>query len=236
MLRRAAVLAVGGVCFGVPAMAELREARFGAPTTRYDHGVLGDAIEYGALVLVTGGGDAPRREITITLPQTRVFEDISPRLADLDGDGDAEVIVVESDLALGARLAIYDEDGLLAATDFLGRPHRWLAPLGAADLDGDGRVELAWVETPHLGKILRVAPFQPGRLVPVASLGDVTAHRIGWDWIAGGIRDCGAGPEILAASGDFARLIAVGFDGTRLAARDLGAWSQAGFETALNCR
>ena len=37
---------------------------------------------------------------------------------DADGDGDAEVIVVESDDDRGARLAIYDETGAVAATPF----------------------------------------------------------------------------------------------------------------------
>ena len=43
----------------------------------------------------------------------------------------------------GARLAIYDETGLVSATPYIGRSNRWLAPLGAGDLDGDGNIELA---------------------------------------------------------------------------------------------
>ena len=43
----------------------------------------------------------------------------------------AEVIVVESDMSRGARLAIYDTVGLVSSTDFIGTPNRWLAPVGS---------------------------------------------------------------------------------------------------------
>jgi hypothetical protein len=45
---------------------------------------------------------------------------------------------------------------LLAATPHIGSANRWLAPIGAADLDGDGRVEIAYVDRPHLARTLRI--------------------------------------------------------------------------------
>jgi hypothetical protein len=56
------------------------------------------------------------------LPETEVFEDLAPRLADLDGDGKAEIIVVQSHRDLGARLAVYGltPDGPMHA---LSQPH-----------------------------------------------------------------------------------------------------------------
>lgn len=219
MRRMAAALALAAGITG-PAAAEVRSARFTEPTTRYAHAVLGDAVEWGALELQTGSAT-----ITLRLPETRVFEDLAPRLADVDDDGDREVIVVESDLARGARLAIYDASGLLAATPFIGTPNRWLAPVGAADLDGDGRIEIAYVDRPHLAKSLRLWRLDAGQLVELASLDGVTNYQIGWDVIAGGLRDCGGGPEIVLASGDWTRRVAVRFDGTRLTARDLGPLS-----------
>ena len=60
------------------------------------------------------------------------------------------MIVVESHAAR-ARLAVWGAGGRLAAIPFIGTRFRWLAPLGAADLDGDGRVEIAYAETPHPG-------------------------------------------------------------------------------------
>ena len=136
------------------------KAEYQAPTTRYDHGILGDAIEWGALRLTVdqcfGCAAKSIREFVIRLPESRVFEDTAPRLADLDGDASPEVMAVETDINQGARLAIYDESGLIAATPFIGQTHRWLAPIGAADLDGDGLIEIAYVDRPHLARLIRV--------------------------------------------------------------------------------
>ena len=232
MLVRAALTAA---CLAGPALAEgVREARYADPTDRYAHGVLGDAIEHGALEIVTESG----RRSRIVLPEPRVFEDTAPRLFDVDGDGGDEVIVVEADNRLGARLSIYDAEGLVAANAFIGRRFRWLAPVGvgAADLDGDGAVEIAFVDRPHLRKTLRVFQFGNGGLTPLAELPGVTNHRIGEPDIAGGIRDCGAGPEMIVATADWARVLAVAFDGAGFRKTDLGP--HAGRETfarAMDC-
>jgi len=243
-MRGAAVAAILGLCAGV-AMAQdappvIEAARYAEPTTRYPHGVLGDDVEWGALVLdVTNCADCAdgeARQVVIRLPEARVFEDVAPRLADPDGDGLAEVIVVESDRTLGARLAIHDAGGLVAATPFIGQRFRWLAPVGVADLDGDGRAEIAYVDRPHLARTLRVWRLEEGGLVELAALPGVTNHRIGETDIAGGIRECGAVPEMIVADADWSRLLAVTFDGTGLAARDIGPHEgRASFARALDC-
>lgn len=233
MPRRGLIAAL--VLMGQPAAAEnVTAARYDAPTTRYDHGVLGDAIEYGALVLTLESG----RRVRLVLPETRVFEDVAPRLADVDGDGDAEVIAVETDIDLGARLSVYDAGGLIASTEFIGQTNRWLSPVGvgAADLDGDGTVELAFVDRPHLARTLKIYRFRPGKLEYVAEFAGVTNHKIGESDIAGGIRDCGTGPEMIVASGDWSRVLAVRFDGRRFSTTDLGPHrGRASFATALAC-
>ena len=198
-------------------MAGIEAARYDAPTTRYGHGVLGEGGEWGALVLTLSDG----RKRRLSLPETRVFEDTAPRLADVDGDGGAEVIVVESSLSRGARLAIYDETGLIAATPPIGRPNRWLAPVGVADLDSDGHVELAHVDRPHLARVLRVWRYRDGALHHVADAPGVTNHRIGWDYIPGGVRDCGPGPEMIVASADWARVVAATLREGRITTRTL---------------
>ena len=111
------------------------DAQYAEPTTLYTHGILGDAIEHGALQLTLSDG----RTVSIRLPETHVFEDTEPRLVDVDLDGHAEVMVVETSMAQGARLAIYNETGVVAAARYIGRTNRWLAPIGAADFDRDGR-------------------------------------------------------------------------------------------------
>ena len=223
---------------------EITGARYAEPTTRYDHGILGDAVEWGALEISARNSRGLRlqtvkRDTTyiVRLPKTRVFEDIAPRLADVDGDGFAEVIVVETDLAKGARLAIYYENGMRAATLFIGRTHRWLAPLGAADLDGDGRVEIAYVDRPHLAKVLRIWRYEGGGLRHLADVPGLTNHRIGWDRIPGGIRDCGRGPEMITADSAWRRVIATTWDGRRAAKRDLGAYAgEESLARAMACK
>lgn len=216
-------------------------AQFAAPTTRYDHGVLGDAVEWGALRLTVDSCPAactgPRiSTITIPLPADHVFEDLAPRLADLDDDGAPEVLVVETDLARGAALAVYGAGGKIAETPHIGRRYRWLAPVGAADLDRDGRVEIAYVDRPHLARILRIWRFENGALTHVADAPGLTNHRIGQDEISGGIRDCGAGAEIVTANADWSRLVASTLDQGRIASRDIGTFSADGLRRALACR
>ncbi|MEM9584250.1 MAG: VCBS repeat-containing protein [Pseudomonadota bacterium] len=219
------------VASGAGAQAEITRADYSAPTPRYAHGVLGDAIEYGSLVLQLGTTTR-----VFVLPDDRVFEDIAPRLVDVDGDGDKEVIVVESQNQTGAQLAIYDETGKIAATPHIGTRNRWLAPIGAADLDGDGFVEIAYIDRPHLAKTLRLWRFQDGALTQVAQLAGLTNHRIGEDFISGGLRTCGDVPELIVATANWQRMQAVRFDGTRLTAEDIGPFTgQAGFRRALSC-
>jgi len=229
-MRRAAVLVAA--LFAAPAAAEIVSARYADPTTRYDHGVLGDAVEWGALELRLADGTGRR----LVLPETRVFEDTGPRLADLDGDGAPEVIAVESDLRLGARLSVYGAGGLIAASPFIGQRHRWLAPVGAADLDGDGAMEIAWVDRPHLARILRVWRFENGALREIASAPGLTNHRVGDDVISGGIRDCGDGPEMVLAAPDWSRVVTARLVDRRLVTRPLDLPATApGFRRALAC-
>jgi hypothetical protein len=209
------------------------DARYIEPTTRYAHAVLGDDIEHGALELEIEG--TAQRTI-IRLPKDRVFEDTEPRVVDVDGDGAPEVVVVEAHQNQGARLAVYDAAGLVVATPYIGRRNRWLAPIGIADMDGDGAVELAYIDRPHLAKMLRIWRFKDGALTQIASLEGLTNHRIGERDIAGGLRNCGKGPEMVVARADWQRLMAITFDGTSLRGRDIGPHGgRADFAAALAC-
>jgi hypothetical protein len=58
-------------------------AAYEGPTTRYPHGVLGDTVEYTTLAVTLPDG----RTLRTTWDAPVVFEDLAPRLADLDGDG-----------------------------------------------------------------------------------------------------------------------------------------------------
>ncbi len=214
-------------------------AEYSEPTTRYAHGVLGDAVEWGALVLTVdkcfGCEGTLIETITIRLPENRVFEDIAPRLI-TGNEGHSLVMVVESDLAVGARLALYDASGLHAATPFIGQPNRWLAPIGAGDLDGDGAIEIAYIDRPHLAKTLRVWRLSAQGLTPVAELGGLSNHRIGEDFISGGLRDCGTGLEMIVASGNWQKVMAVRLETDQLQAHALAGLSpETGFAAAMAC-
>jgi hypothetical protein len=191
----------------IPIVPRIGSAWLSEPTDRYDHAVLGDALEWGTLEMTLASGVL--HVVTIRLPDNRVFEDITARVADLDGDGRNEVVVVETDTALGASLAVYGPDGKIAATHFIGQPHRWLAPAGIADFDGDGQIEIAYVDRPHLPKELVFVRLEGDRLVETARIPGLTNHRIGDDYISGGVRDCGQGPELILASEDWARVMQV---------------------------
>ena len=127
-------------------------SEFANETRHYPHAVLGDDIEYGALVVTMYDGRTHRFQ----LPDTRVFENLAPRFADVTGDAAPEVVVVESHALKGVLLAIYDETGLIAAIPFIDMRFRWLAPAGIDDIDGDGAIELAYIDCPHLAKTLRI--------------------------------------------------------------------------------
>ena len=237
-----AALAVLVALSAAPALAKdtcrgpITAADYGAPTDRYPHGVLGDDLEWGSLQVTCEG-----KVHELVLPQELVFEDVAPRLADLDGDGAPEIVVVESHRDKGARLAVWGAGpeglGRITATPHIGTRFRWLAPVGIADLDGDGAVELAFVDRPHLARVLRVWRYSDGHLSEIGTAQGYTNHRIGERDIAGGIRTCEGSPEMLVATSDWKRIHAVRLTGNGLVGRDVGPHTgRASFRDAMNCR
>jgi len=161
---------------------------------------------------------------------------LTPRLFDVDLDGDSEVVVIESSATQGARLAIYDEGGLVSATPYIGRSNRWLAPLGAADLDGDGAIELAYIDRPHLAKILRIWRFKDGALSHVADRSGLTNHRIGEDFISGGVIICDGVAQVVSADANWSRIMISQLQNGEITSRDAGPFSKAALaERSANC-
>ena len=148
-------------------------------TTRYRHFVLGGQFEAATIMARTGDG----RLLKFTLPDDSVFEDRALRLADLDGDGIDEIIAVRSYQDRGAALAVLAlRDGALkivAETPPTGRANTWRNPSAIADLNGDGRIDIAEVQMPHVLGRLRVWNLREGKLVEVATLDNVSNHAIG---------------------------------------------------------
>lgn len=238
--RRAARRALLAACLwlalpGLTVAQQITAAQYIEPTSAYPHGVLGDDEEWGAVLVTIKPPDAKKDRLLGKKPELTyriaararsVFEDVAPRLWDITGDGTPELVVVESHQDKGARLVIFGLiDGVpeqIAATGHIGQRFRWLAPVGAADFNGDGHIEVAFIDRPHLARTLRVWQYSNREFGEIAVMSGLSNHNIGEDFITGGVRDCGKGPEMVLVSGDWRDVVAVTLDDHRLRSRRLG--------------
>jgi FG-GAP-like repeat len=158
-------------------------AWLGTPTLRYPHTALGSATHAATLHVQMGNGTGAAKELVYTLPLHKVFEDLTVRLVDLDGDGRDEIIVVESDAVRGSATVVLGVRAKslveLARSPYAGSTFLWLNPVGAADFDGDGKLDIASVITPHIGGTLTLYHYKPPKLEPFARAMDVSNHRMG---------------------------------------------------------
>lgn len=157
---------------------DVQAAWYTRPTGRYAHAILGDGIEAGAFRVRLANGT----QNEFILPDSLVFEDRTPRLADLDGDGRTEIITIRASTRQGGSIAIYGVRGEqiveLGATPFIGRSNRWLNIAGIADFLGRGDLQVAFVETPHIGGTLKLATFDPNGMRVVARQSGFSNHEI----------------------------------------------------------
>ncbi len=153
-------------------------AQYAGPVTRYSHGILGDAIEASQLVVNIDGVFYQH-----DLSEDYVFEDIRPRLFDVDSDGQLEFVCIRTHVDLGAGIAIYKlvENTLTeyAFVKEIGTRNRWLNIVAVHDLDADGTVELVWIQTPHIGGILKIAKIKQGELDLIHETSLYSNHAIG---------------------------------------------------------
>ncbi len=215
-------------------------ARYEQALDVYPHRIMGNIREKAVLVARDAQGRTYRIDLRDQGANHTVFEDIAPRVVDADGDGQNDIVVVESSQTQGAQLAIYSlRRGALVkahATPYIGTRFRWLAPVAIADLDGDGITDIAYVDRPHLAKTLRVWTFAPGGLTEGATLSGVTNHRIGDEQIFGGLRTCGGAPELILLSSDWSEIVAVTYAGKTLKSRTIGPnTGPAAITAALAC-
>jgi FG-GAP-like repeat len=112
-----------------------------------------------------------------------VFEDLEPRLADIDGNGHDDVAVVKSYLKRGSSLAIIaerrDRYQIIAETPPLGAAHRWLDPTAIGDFTGDGKVSIALVRQPHVIGMLELWTWSNGTLHKSGEITDSPNHIAG---------------------------------------------------------
>ena len=153
-------------------------AQYALPTDRYGHGILGDRIEAGQLVVAKDSVF-----YVFTLSDDYVFEDIKPRLFDVDRDGELEFVTIRSHKDKGAGVVIYkiilDQLEEYAWVNEIGTSFRWLNIVAINDLDNNGKVELVWVQTPHIGGVLKVATIGSGELSVIDETRQFSNHAIG---------------------------------------------------------
>jgi len=160
---------------------DIARAWLAEPTERYNHGALGDRIEAGALVIERRDGARQ----TYKLGADAVFEDLEPRIADLDGDGRDEVVVIKSSLRFGSSLAVLawrrNRYEIAAETPALGAPHRWLNVAGIAGFTGAGNNarQIAIVRQPHVIGQLELWVYDGKRLTKAVELPDASNHLAG---------------------------------------------------------
>ena len=164
----------------------------------------------------------------------------------MDGDGRDEIILVEADTARGAALVVFGlraaahaapgaSAGLslveLARSPSIGTAFRWLNPAGFADFDGDGRLDIASVTTPHIGGVLTLYHFRPPQLVPFARATDVSNHRYGQleQQLAAVVKQPGRRPTVLVPDMQHTALQALRWDAP-------GQWSRLDEPVALRAR
>jgi hypothetical protein len=187
------------------------------PTNRYDHGVLGDKMEASAITLVETEPELRVvRNIPIEAPD--VVEGISPIWADLDEDGQREIIVTLSNNQSGARIAAFREDGsLLAESPPIGLGQRWRHQIAVARFDPDQQPLIVSIRTPHIGGVVEFFQLISGRLEPVREAGGFSAHTIGSRnldaAVAGDFNNDGI-PKLLAPDQTHTTLGVIAFDGT----------------------
>ncbi len=226
----------GLLLWPLAAFAEVTDSRLLEPTRDYGHGAVANG-EYSMLEI-----DTDQRSFQF-LYVNAVFEDTAPRLADLDGDGNPEVVTVLSSFDTGASLAIFGETDSgevlpRLILDVVGQRFRWIAIAGIADFDHDGRVEIAYVDRPHLAQILRLVEVRgegnTWSVMPDGTIYGLTNHHLGSAEIEGGLRQCPE-PQLILAGVDWSRLYRVGYDGEAYAVTDIGAYTPEAMAAALEC-
>jgi len=151
-------------------------AVFGSATQRFEREGLGDAVEGGSLDVFDAAGDpAPRARIDL---EEAVFEELGPLLADLDGDGEVEILAPISGRGDGAVVAVFDLDGGPVAETEAAPGDAWRQLVAVAPF-GDEGLEVASVRSPQQGGPVQFHRLVGDSLVLVAEGPAIASHLAG---------------------------------------------------------
>lgn len=148
------------------------------PTTQYGHGVLGDKVEAKAISLVA---TKPHLQLITQIPigDDWVIEGIMPIWADLDQDGQREIIVTRANDNEGAQIVAFSEDGsLFASGPSIGNGFRWRNQMAVGAFDNSGDLHLVDVLTPHIGGTVEFYRLNGDKLDIETGVRQYTSHVI----------------------------------------------------------
>jgi hypothetical protein len=191
------------------AVGDGRVALYAERSTRYRHGALGDGVEGTTLLVVDPFDPAVVARTTVGPPE--VFEGLQPLVADLDGDGDPEIVTTVADSSDGARIALVSPDGERLATGPIHEPG-WRHQLAVAPFGPDGRPELAVVRKPHVEHVLEFYRFDGASLEVAATVDGFSSHTYGSRNLGGALAadlDADGNTELLLPTTDRTELAAV---------------------------
>jgi len=98
-------------------------------------------------------------------------------------------------------------------------------------------MDIAFVDRPHLAKTLRVWTYRDGELHEIVSRRGYSNHRIGEDFISGGIKTCEGKTIMITADAGWRRILASTLDSDgQISTQDIGPFDGAkSLERALQC-
>lgn len=239
-MRIGAAVFVGAALFATSVQAQsIVSARYLEPTDVYGHGAVSQG-EYARLNVTLNDG------VVLNLSYANaVFEDTVPRLHDFDNDGSPEVVTVVSTFDAGARVQIFTlRDGTLvpfASNPPIGTRNRWLAIAGIADFNGDGIDDIAYVDRPHLAKVLRILSVERDgsevKIWELATKEGLSNHQYQSPKIEGGVRLCETqAPVILTANTNWTSVMETVWQGGGLVSKRIGPYVDDGsFAAHMEC-
>lgn len=197
-------------------------AWYAGPTEQYGHAALGDPVE--ALQLVVQEGT--QRPAIYQLLEDEVFEDLEPRIIDLDRElgGRPEIVTITATASGGGAVAVFglgrNANGnpalvRLATSSRIGQPYRWLNIAGIADFDGDDFTEIAYVDRPHIRGELVFLEWRGGRLGEQDRTGGFANHHGGsrvQDLSEVADIDGDGRPDLLLPDRGYRHFVAIGLD------------------------